>query len=71
MGPINVFQQDGILVVTCHLLIAFTNSLDPDQNVGPDLDVNGLTLLFLKALNLKNKNQQTTRKPAKLPSMQS
>ena len=22
----------------CHLLITFTNSLDPDQNVGPDLD---------------------------------
>ena len=31
----------------CHLLIIFTNSLDPDQarqNVGPDLDPNCLTL---------------------------
>ena len=30
----------------CHLLITFTNSLDPDQaqqNVGPDLDQNCLT----------------------------
>ena len=33
--------------VNCLLLIIFTNSLDPDQaqqNVGPDLDPNGLTL---------------------------
>ena len=31
----------------CHLLITFTNSLDPDQarqDVGPDLDPNCLTL---------------------------
>ena len=31
----------------CSLLIAFANSLDPDQdlqNVDPDLDPNGLTL---------------------------
>ena len=31
----------------CHLLIAFVNSLDPDQdpqNVSPDLDPNSLTL---------------------------
>ena len=31
----------------CHLLITFANSLDPDQdqqNVGPDLDPNHLTL---------------------------
>ena len=41
---VNVFQQDGILVAICHLLITFTNSLNPDQNVGPDLDPNGLTL---------------------------
>ena len=29
-------------VIFCHLLIIFTNSLDPDQdrqNVGPDLDL--------------------------------
>ena len=37
----------------CHLLIAFSNSLDTDQdrqNVGPDLDPNCLTLVigFLK-----------------------
>ena len=32
----------------CHLLIAFANSLDPDQarqNVGPDPDPNCLTVL--------------------------
>ena len=36
-----------LLVTTCHLLITFANSLDPDQdqqNVGPDLDPNYLTL---------------------------
>ena len=37
----------SLLVVTCHLLITFANSLDPDQdrqNVSPDLDANWLTL---------------------------
>ena len=36
-----------LLVVTCHLLIAFANSVDPGQdrhNVGPDLESNRLTL---------------------------
>ena len=33
----------------CHLLITFANSLDPDQNVGPDLDQNCLSLC--RALN--------------------
>ena len=31
----------------CRLLLTFANSLDPDQdrrNVGPDLDLNSLTL---------------------------
>ena len=28
----------------CYLLISFSNSLDPDQNIGPDLDPNFLTL---------------------------
>ena len=55
----------------CSLLIAFANSLEPDQdqqNVGPDLDPNSLTLLivilkeFLKKLILKKKSQQTTTK---------
>ena len=33
----------------CSLLILFANSLDPDQNVGPYLDPNHLTLIvFLK-----------------------
>ena len=40
------------LAATFRLLISFANSLDPDQdrqNVGPDLDPNGLTLIvFLK-----------------------
>ena len=37
----------SLLAVTCHLLITFANSLDPDQdrlNVSPDLDPNCLTL---------------------------
>ena len=37
----------SLLVVTCHLLISFANSLDSDQdrqNVGPDLDPNRLTV---------------------------
>ena len=40
---INRFARDTF----CHLLITFANSLDPDQdrqNVGPDLDLNRLTL---------------------------
>ena len=54
----------------CHLLIIFANSLDQDkdqQNVGPDLDPNCLTLtvflkdFFFKKLILK-KSQQTTAK---------
>ena len=42
--PINSFLASGYL---CYLLITFANSLDPDQdrqNVGPDLNPNGLTL---------------------------
>ena len=41
---INSFLASGDF---CHLLISFSNSLDPDQdgqNVGPDLDPNRLTL---------------------------
>ena len=41
-----------LLVATCHILTTFVNSLDIDQdqqNVGPDLDPNCLTLIaFLK-----------------------
>ena len=36
-----------LLATTCLLLITFENSLDPDQDrqeVGPDLDLNCLTL---------------------------
>ena len=63
----------------CCLLITFANSLDPDQarqNIGPDLDPNCLTLwwyswkIFFKKDNLKKQNPQTTKKHAKLPSMQ-
>ena len=66
------------LVATCRLLITFANSLDPDQaqqNVGPDLDPNCLTLwwyswkIFLKKLIFK-KNLQMTKKHAKLSSIQ-
>ena len=42
----------SLLGVTCRLLITFANSLDPDQdqqNIGPDLDPNSLTLIvFMK-----------------------
>ena len=41
----------------CHLLIAFANSLDPDQdqqNIGPDLDPNHLIV----TLNYKLKKQK-------------
>ena len=62
------------------LLIIFANSLDPDQdwvrqNIGPDLDPNcfdadGIFLKeFFKKVNFE-KNQQTTKKHAKLPSRQ-
>ena len=40
---VNSFPTSGDF---CHLLISFSNSLDPDQarqNVGPDLDPNCLT----------------------------
>ena len=58
----------------CRLLIAFANSLEPDQdrqNVGPDLDPNGLTLLivilkeFLKKLILKKKKSADDNKSMK------
>ena len=49
----------SLLAATCHLLITFANSLDPDQdrkNVSPDLDPNRLTLIvFLKEFFLKSK----------------
>ena len=44
-GPCQVSLTLSLLMVTCHLLIAFANSLDPDQdnqNVSPDLDPNCL-----------------------------
>ena len=40
----------------CLLLITFANSLDPEhdrQNVGPDLDTNSLTLLFVLILMIR------------------
>ena len=62
----------------CCLLITFVNSLEPGQAryfVGPDLNLNCLTLLmhFLKEFFPKDdfeKNQQTTKEASKLPSMQ-
>ena len=45
--PDKYFLTLCLLAVTCCLLITFANRLDPDQdrqNVGPDLDPNGLTL---------------------------
>ena len=70
------------LLTLCQLVssaVTFANSLDPDQarqNVGPDLDPNCLTLdgipeFFFKKVDFLKKNQQTTKKSAKLPSRQS
>ena len=48
MGVLNsCFQNPSESSDFCHLMIIFTNSSDPDQdqqNVGPDLDSNRLTL---------------------------
>ena len=62
-----------------HMLITFANSLDSDQdrqNVGPDLDLNRLTLcdsvperFFLKKIILKKVSRQQ-QKHEKLPNMQ-
>ena len=44
------FKNNFSLVVTCRLLKAFTNSLEPDQArqiVGPDPDQNCVTLIVL------------------------
>ena len=67
-----------LFVYYCRRLISFANSLDLDQArhfVRPDLDPNCLTLIaFLKEFFEKvdfEKNQQTTKKHAKLPSRQS
>ena len=38
---VNSFLASGHF---CHLLITFANGLDPDKNIGPDLDSNHLTL---------------------------
>ena len=72
---LNSFPASGDL---CCLLITFAKSLDPDQarqNVRPDLDPNCLTLMvflkdFFENVNLEKINLQTTKKHAKLPSMQ-
>ena len=62
------------LVYQCCLHITFANSLDPDhaqQNVGPDLDPNCLTLMsflkeFFKKDDFVKKNKQTTKKHKKI-----
>ena len=62
----------------CRLPITLANSLDPDQArriVGADQGPNCLTLrwyflkIFFQKVNFE-KNQQTTKKHEKLPSMQ-
>ena len=57
----------------CRLLIAFANSLDPDQDrhlVGPDLDPNYLTPKeFFKKVNFE-KLADDNKEHEKLPSMQ-
>ena len=77
---INSFHASGDL---CRLLIIFANSLDPDQaqqNVGPDLHPNCLTLwqyswqIFFEKVKQKKKkkkkNPDDKKVCAKLPSMQ-
>ena len=47
-----------------HLLIAFANSLNPDQDqqkVGPDLDPNRLTLIVFLKNDYFEKGQQMTK----------
>ena len=50
-------NNSSLLAVTCRLLIAFANSLDPDQdrqNVGPELEPNHSTLIvFMKEVGKK------------------
>ena len=49
---------------TCHLLIAFANSLDPDQdrqNVGRDLDSNCLTFLMGSCMNSLKKSADNNK----------
>ena len=57
---------------SCHLLITFANSLDPDQDQQVKLFDTLLVFLkeFLEKVNFE-KNQQTTKKHSKLPSRQS
>ena len=48
--PYKCLKFLSLLVVTCPLLITFSNSLDPyqdRQNVGPDLDPNCFDSLIL------------------------
>ena len=69
----------NLLSTECRLLITSANSLDPDQarqNVGPDLDPICLTFRWYSCNNFFEKvdfekNQQTTTKHGKFPSMQS
>ena len=66
---INSFIAGGNI---CRLQITFANSLDPYQNVRPDLDSNCLTLKkcswqnFLKKSFNFEKSQQTTTKACKI-----
>ena len=50
-----------------HLQIAFANSLDPDQNIGPDLDPNMFEILivFLKKWILKQVSRRQKKKKKK------
>ena len=61
-----MFTLTLCLLVSCHLLITFANSLEPDHArrfVGPDLDPSCLTLMvflkeFFEKVDVEN-NQQT------------
>ena len=64
------------IVFSYPLLIAFVNSLDPDQarqNVGPDLGANCLTLMvslkvYFEKVNFEQ-NQQITKKSCKITQL--
>ena len=57
MFHIHITFALSLLAAICHLLITFAYSLDPDQdqqNVGPDLDPNRLTLSVDENKSLEN-----------------
>ena len=67
-------SNDHISLLTsidfCRLLIAFANSLDPDQNRQKLFDTDSIPERFFENFNFEKSQQATTAKNEKLPSMQ-